>query len=202
MPSGFFVTAGRNQQLAVDEMQRRRKRVGSLGSTQLPDSKPAGLRIRSSGGPGPMSAFLSRIRGGVSEETVCFQNAAGVTYPFLTHRTLRIRPPEPHCTRMRSQAAELLKPHPMIRNRAGVKSTSITLSLLALSFVCMGQQRPSMRWVLHVIPMSHPDILTTPAGPAVTHSSNFSVVTASKPAARGEILSLFATGLGPTQAWC
>ena len=56
-----------------------------------------------------------------------------------------------------------------------------------------------MRWVLHVIPMSHPDILSTPAGPAVTHSSDFSVVTASKPAARGEVLSLFATGLGPTR---
>ena len=39
----------------------------------------------------------------------------------------------------------------------------------------------------------------TPAGPAVAHSSDFSVVTASKPANPGEILSLFATGLGPTR---
>jgi uncharacterized protein (TIGR03437 family) len=31
----------------------------------------------------------------------------------------------------------------------------------------------------------------------VTHSSDFSPVTASKPAAAGEILSLFASGLGP-----
>jgi len=57
----------------------------------------------------------------------------------------------------------------------------------------------TMRWVLHVIPMFRPQILTTPAGPAVTHSSDFSVVTASKPATPGEILSLFATGLGPTR---
>ena len=35
-----------------------------------------------------------------------------------------------------------------------------------------------------------------PAGPAVTHSSDFSLVTASKPATAGEILSLFARGLG------
>jgi uncharacterized protein (TIGR03437 family) len=36
-----------------------------------------------------------------------------------------------------------------------------------------------------------------PAGPAITHSSDFSRATASKPAAAGEILSLFARGLGP-----
>jgi uncharacterized protein (TIGR03437 family) len=55
------------------------------------------------------------------------------------------------------------------------------------------------RWVLHVIPMFRPEIVITPAGPAVAHSSDFSVVTASKPASPGEILSLFATGLGPTR---
>jgi uncharacterized protein (TIGR03437 family) len=53
-------------------------------------------------------------------------------------------------------------------------------------------------YVLHVIPMSVPQVMTTGNGPAVTHSSDFSLVTASKPAAAGEILSLFATGLGPT----
>jgi uncharacterized protein (TIGR03437 family) len=53
-------------------------------------------------------------------------------------------------------------------------------------------------YVLHLIPMSVPQIVTTANGPAVTHSSDFSPVTASKPAASGEILSLFATGLGPT----
>jgi uncharacterized protein (TIGR03437 family) len=56
-----------------------------------------------------------------------------------------------------------------------------------------------MRWVLHVIPMSRPEILTTPAGPAVTHSNDFSVVTASKPATPGETLSAFVRGLGPTR---
>jgi uncharacterized protein (TIGR03437 family) len=53
-------------------------------------------------------------------------------------------------------------------------------------------------YVLHLTPMSVPTIVTTPNGPAVTHSRDFSPVTASKPAAAGEILSLFATGLGPT----
>jgi uncharacterized protein (TIGR03437 family) len=43
-----------------------------------------------------------------------------------------------------------------------------------------------------------PQIVTTAGGPAVTHSGDFSLVTASKPAAAGEILSIFLTGLGPT----
>ena len=53
------------------------------------------------------------------------------------------------------------------------------------------------RWTAHVIPMSRPEVTMLPAGPAITHSSDFSLVTASKPAAPGEILSIFATGLGP-----
>ena len=55
----------------------------------------------------------------------------------------------------------------------------------------------TQRWIAHLIPMSAPQIVITPGGPAVTHSSDFSLVTASKPAAAGEILSLFASGLGP-----
>ena len=54
------------------------------------------------------------------------------------------------------------------------------------------------RYVIHLIPMSAPQIVMTTGGPAVTHSSDFSLVTAAKPAAAGEVLSLFATGLGPT----
>jgi uncharacterized protein (TIGR03437 family) len=56
----------------------------------------------------------------------------------------------------------------------------------------------TIRFFLHVIPMAAPQIATTAGGPAVTHSGDFTLVTASKPAAAGEVLSLFATGLGPT----
>jgi hypothetical protein len=55
----------------------------------------------------------------------------------------------------------------------------------------------TQRWVIHLIPMERPEIAMLPAGPAITHSSDFSLVTGSKPATAGEILSLFATGLGP-----
>ena len=47
--------------------------------------------------------------------------------------------------------------------------------------------------------MSAPQVITTASGPAVTHSSDFTPVTSSKPAAAGEVLSLFAKGLGPTR---
>ena len=53
------------------------------------------------------------------------------------------------------------------------------------------------RYVLHVIPMTVPTVIVTSGGPAIAHSIDFSLVTASKPAAAGETLSLFATGLGP-----
>ena len=51
--------------------------------------------------------------------------------------------------------------------------------------------------ILHLIPPAVPQIVVTPNGPAITHSTDFSLVNASKPAAAGEILSLFATGMGP-----
>jgi hypothetical protein len=52
-------------------------------------------------------------------------------------------------------------------------------------------------FLLTLIPMSAPQIVATANGPAITHSNDFSLVSASKPATAGEILSLFATGLGP-----
>jgi uncharacterized protein (TIGR03437 family) len=56
-----------------------------------------------------------------------------------------------------------------------------------------------VRFLLTFIPMFVPQIVVTAAGPAVVHASDFSAITAAKPAKAGEILSLFATGLGPTQ---
>jgi hypothetical protein len=55
-----------------------------------------------------------------------------------------------------------------------------------------------IRLYVRVIPISVPEIVTTNGQPVVVHSSDFSLVTASKPAVPGEILSMFARGLGPT----
>ena len=48
-----------------------------------------------------------------------------------------------------------------------------------------------------MIPMFVPQIVTTTSGPAVFHS-DFSPVTAAKPAKAGEVVIVEATGLGPT----
>jgi hypothetical protein len=55
-------------------------------------------------------------------------------------------------------------------------------------------------FTFYVIPMFRPEVVITPNGPAVTHANDFSLVSSAMPATAGEILSLFATGLGPTRA--
>ena len=53
--------------------------------------------------------------------------------------------------------------------------------------------------ILYLVPPTQPQVIITANGPAVIHSSDGSLVTAAKPASAGEILSLFASGLGPTR---
>jgi uncharacterized protein (TIGR03437 family) len=54
-------------------------------------------------------------------------------------------------------------------------------------------------YVLHLIPMATPEIAMVGTSPAIEHSSDFSLVTTAKPARAGEVLTLYATGLGPTR---
>ncbi len=54
--------------------------------------------------------------------------------------------------------------------------------------------------VLHLIPRALPEVVSTGSGsPAIVHASDFSLVTSMKPAKPGQILALFASGLGPTR---
>jgi len=55
-----------------------------------------------------------------------------------------------------------------------------------------------MRFVMQMIPMFRPEIASTSGGPAIVHSKDFSLVTTANPAKPGEVLSLFANGLGST----
>jgi len=55
-----------------------------------------------------------------------------------------------------------------------------------------------VRWLLAVIPMTRPEVVMTGGEPMIAHMSDFKLVTPSNPAAAGEMLFLFATGLGPT----
>jgi len=53
-------------------------------------------------------------------------------------------------------------------------------------------------FVLDLIPQSFPQVVVSAGWPSATHSSDSSFVTYYNPAAPGEILTLFVTGLGPT----
>jgi len=55
-----------------------------------------------------------------------------------------------------------------------------------------------VRWVLVIFPMTRPEVAVTASGPSIAHLSDHRLVTSSNPARRGEMLSLMATGLGPT----
>ena len=53
--------------------------------------------------------------------------------------------------------------------------------------------------IIYILPLFQPEIVTFGGSPAIVHASDFSLVTAAKPATPGEILTLFASGLGPTR---
>ena len=54
-----------------------------------------------------------------------------------------------------------------------------------------------LRIVFYLYPRSRPTVVTTPNGPAVVHADG-KLVSNANPAQAGEILTLYATGLGPT----
>jgi uncharacterized protein (TIGR03437 family) len=53
-------------------------------------------------------------------------------------------------------------------------------------------------YVLELLPMFVPQVVATSSGPAVVHASDSSPVTSDKPAKPGEVLTIYARGLGPT----
>src|SRR5580700_8413159 len=56
----------------------------------------------------------------------------------------------------------------------------------------------SRSFLLTLIPLTSPTILTNSSGPLVLHSADYSQVSAASPALPGEVLTIFMTGLGPT----
>jgi uncharacterized protein (TIGR03437 family) len=55
-----------------------------------------------------------------------------------------------------------------------------------------------VRWLLAVIPMARPEVVMNAGDPLIAHLSDSRLVTPANPAAPGETLFLFASGLGPT----
>ena len=57
----------------------------------------------------------------------------------------------------------------------------------------------SQRYVIHLIPMSWPEVMATATGPVIFHLDDSSPVTPEKPARAGEWLVMSAANLGPTR---
>ena len=90
-----------------------------------------------------------------------------------------------------------------MRGQAGFSQITVTGRAASVA------EDPSMRrvlgggtrsFLLTLIPLTPPAILSNGVGPLVLHSSDFSQVTAANPARPSEILSIVATGLGPTNS--
>lgn len=88
-----------------------------------------------------------------------------------------------------------------IRGQAGFKEIAVATRTASVA------EDPSLRrtlgggkrsFLLTLIPLAPPTILTNAAGPLVAHSADFSPVSSTKPAVPGEILIVVASGLGPT----
>jgi len=87
----------------------------------------------------------------------------------------------------------------------GAKGTMIATVNPAVRTTSQAED-PSMRrnngggrgaYVIQLFPMLRPEVLIRPNGPVIIHS-DYSAVTSDKPARPGEILILYAKGLGPT----
>jgi hypothetical protein len=88
-----------------------------------------------------------------------------------------------------------------LRGQAGFSAITATGRAASVA------EDPSMRrtlgggtrsFLLTLIPLASPTILTDATGPLVVHSRDFSRLSLGKPAVPGEFLTVFATGLGPT----
>jgi uncharacterized protein (TIGR03437 family) len=62
-----------------------------------------------------------------------------------------------------------------------------------------GMPSGSLHQGIYLLPMTAPEIVMTAGGPAIVHATDYSLVTTGKPARAGEVLTFFASGLGPTR---
>src|SRR6516225_7737781 len=54
-------------------------------------------------------------------------------------------------------------------------------------------------YLFQIIPMTTPEVAMTAAGPAIEHAGDFTPVSSAKPAKGGEVITIYAFGLGPTK---
>jgi uncharacterized protein (TIGR03437 family) len=54
-------------------------------------------------------------------------------------------------------------------------------------------------YLLQIVAMTTPEVAMTPAGPAIEHAADSTPISGAKPAKAGEIITIYAFGLGPTR---
>ena len=165
-------------------------------------------RISLATAPNPGTGIADTVRGGLNTDTFEILTGDGSPIGTIMSSGLTVGSPPPGAplavTQVNAAIVGGTGAFLGARGQFGQAVTSQTIPIRQASVTEDPANRRlngggRVRFILHVIPMSAPQVVATPSGPAITHSSDFSLVTASKPASAGEILSVFLTGLGPTR---
>lgn len=158
--------------------------------------------------PNPGDAAADTVRNGLIEETFEILRPDGTAVGTIMGFGLSAGSPPPGAPLSVTQANVAIiggtGAFLGVRGQIGQAVTAQTIAARAASMTEDPAKRRingggKVHFTLHLLTASQPQIIVSASGPAITHSTDFTLVTASKPAAAGELLSLFATGLGPTR---
>jgi len=88
-----------------------------------------------------------------------------------------------------------------IRGQAGIidmgSPRQATVAEAAANRRTLGGAKRS--YLLQIIPLATPEVAMLPSGPAVVHAADATLVSAARPAKGGEMVTIYAQGLGPTR---
>jgi len=172
---------------------------------------PSGVTLCLSPTPVPGQAIADTTHGPIVNETYEFLQSDGTPIGTVMSNALRVggpSPPGPSAGTLNTVIVGGTGAFFGARGQIGNPNAMQGLSQSGASATRSITEDPANRrlnkgghvmFTLYVVPWSRPEIAMTAGGPAVTHSNDFSLVSASRPAASGEILSVFANGLGPTR---
>jgi uncharacterized protein (TIGR03437 family) len=85
------------------------------------------------------------------------------------------------------------------RGQSGVKGTTRAASITEDPAYRRVNSGGNTTYSIQLIPMTWPEVLIIPTGPAIFHGDDFSPVTAEKPARAGEVVIMSVSGLGPVR---
>jgi hypothetical protein len=193
-------------------------RVVAIGDIVAVNGQPAkgtyavsGVTLCLSPTPVPGQPIADTMHGPIVNETYEFLQSDGTPIGTIMSQGLRVggpSPPGPPAGSLNTvivggtgaffgARGQIGNPNPRVGlSQSGVSSGRSITEDAANRRLNRGDH---VMFTMYVIPSFRPEIGMSSGAPAITHSGDFTLVSASKPAAGGEILSIFATGLGPTR---